>query len=415
MLKSPLPLNYTNTELQAIYLLKTKPNILKQMKRLLITLMSLLVLLVTLNNLQAQDKKAQHKVHLKVKKVIDGKETVVDSVFTIDGDADLDEIMKSLGHDKAMKELHKHTEGDKDIRIEKKVEKRMIMKGDGEEEIVVDVEIKGVEGEEGNVFIFKSDDGEEKRLKIDIDDEDADKNVFIMKSDDGKIIEIDTEGDENIFILKDGKKVDVDELMEKEGSGKKVIRIKTDGDGESKMIWHSDDGKVIEVDGDKVKKKEMIFIRKSADGEDIDINDEEIKKMLKEKGIDWEEMDTDNMIIKKSSDINVNISPINEEDKAALLKVGVEEKDLAKDLELSEMTLKVEHDGPVLLQVETEGKGHLSAIVRDTAGEVVSKTVLKESSNAYKVYLNLEESGTYYVTLMQGGKSLTQKLVIKKA
>ena len=65
--------------------------------------------------------------------------------------------------------------------------------------------------------------------------------------------------------------------------------------------------------------------------------------------------------------------------------------------------------------MDTKESGHLTAVVRDTEGEVISKTVLKESSNAYKIYLNLDQSGTYYVTLSQAGKSLTQKLVIKKA
>lgn len=361
--------------------------------------MSLLVLLVTLNNLQAQYKKEQHKVRVKVKTKVNGKETVADSVIISDSEIDVEELIKKLGYDGDLGELHKHKEGDKEIRIEKRVEKRIIKKGEGdEEEIEIDIEMDGESDKDGNVFIFKSDDGDEP-IKINIDGDGDNKKVFIMKSEDGKVIEMEGEEDNDIIIIKSGDEVDV----------KKMIK-----GGKSKMIWHSDDGEVIEMDGDKVKKKEMIFIQKSGD-KDGDISDEEIQKILKEKGIDWESMDKKDMLIKSSSNININISPVNEEDKEALKDMGVDEKAYANDLEVKEMTMKVENDGPVMIQASTEESGHLTAVVRDTTGEVISKTVLKESSNAYKIYLNLEESGTYYVTLSQGGKSLTQKLVIKKA
>lgn len=455
------------------------------MKKVLITLVSLLVLLVTLNNLHAQDKKGKHEVHVKVKKIINGKETMVDSTFTIDGDADLDEIMKILGKD--MGELHEHKDGDVDVKVKrtKRIERRVIKEGkDGEKEVEVHVEVVGDEDEDGGVYIFKSDDGDDKNVKILIDEDVdvKDKNVFIMKSADGKIIEMDGE-DKDVIIIKDGKVIDMkgedsgkkvirinvnkegDEdgetmiwksedgkVIEIDGKGgekkviringdkdgetmiwksedgkvieidgddgeEKVIRIKVDKDGGEKgesMIWKSDDGKVIEIDGDKVQKKEMVFIRKSGDGEG-ELDDEDIKKLLKEKGIDWEEMKADGATIKKSSNINVSINPINDEDKKALAGMGLAEKDYNGGLEISEMMMKVESGGPVMMQVATEESGHLTAVVRDTEGEVISKTVLKESSNAYKIYLNLDQSGSYFITLSQGGKSLTQKLVIKKA
>lgn len=488
------------------------------MKKVLITLVSLLVLLVTLNNLHAQDKKEKHEVHVKVKKIVNGKETMVDSTFTIDGDADLDEIMKILGKD--MGELHEHEDGDVDVKIKtrKRVERRVIKEGkDGEKEVEVHVEVEG--DDDGNVFIFKPENGDEEKVMIriegDVDVED--ENVFIMKSSDGKVIEMDGE-DKDVIIIKDGKVIDMKDgdgekkvikihvdtdgeedgetmiwksedgkvieidgddgekktirinvngkdgetmmwkskdgkVMEIDGEDgekkvirinvddkdgetmmwksedgkvikidgedgeKQVIRIQMDKDGDkdgNKMIWKSEDGKVIEIDGDKVEKKEMVFIRKSGDG-DGEMSDEEIKKLLKEKGIDWEEMKADGATIKKSSNINVSINPINDEDKNALKGMGLEEKDYDGGLEISEMMMNVESGGPVMMQVDTEESGHLTAVVRDTEGEVISKTVLKESSNAYKIYLNLDQSGTYYVTLSQAGKSLTQKLVIKKA
>jgi len=450
------------------------------MKKVLITLVSLLVLLVTLNNLHAQDKKGKHEVHVKVKKIVNGKETMVDSTFTIDGDADLDEIMKILGED--IGELHEDV--DVKVKTRKRVERRVIKEGkDGEKEVEVHVEVEG--GDDGNVFIFKPDNGDEEKVMIRIDgDVDVEnENVFIMKSSDGKVIEMDGD-DKEVIIIKDGKVIDMKEgegekkyikihvdtdsdedgetmiwkskdgkvieidgedgekktirinvndkdgetMMWKSEDGKvieidgedgekKVIRIQMDKDGDKDretMIWKSDDGKVIKIDGDKVQSKEMVFIRKSGEGEG-ELNDEEIKKLLKEKGIDWEEMKADGATIKKSSNINVSINPINDEDKTVLKGMGLEEKDYDGGLEISEMMMKVESGGPVMMQVDTEESGHLTAVVRDTEGEVISKTVLKESSDAYKIYLNLDQSGTYYVTLSQGGKSLTQKLVIKKA
>ncbi|MEL6253588.1 MAG: hypothetical protein AAFR87_16385 [Bacteroidota bacterium] len=316
------------------------------MKKVFITLVSLLVLLVTLNNLHAQDNKKKHEVHVKVKKIINGKETLVDSTFTLDGDADLDEIMKILGED--MGDLHE----DVDDKVRKRVERRVIKEGkDGEKEVEVHVEVEG--DDDRNVFIFKPENGDKEKVMMHIDgDIDVEnEHVFIMKSADGKVIEIKQE---------DGEK--------------KIIRINVDTDsdesGETK-IWKSEDGKVIEIEGE--------------DGE-RELDDEDIKKLLKEKGIDWEEMKAEGATIKKSSNINVGIKPINEEDKKALKEIGLEEKEYAGDLRISEMMIKVENEGPVMLQVDTEESGHLIAVVRDIEGEVISKTVLKESSNAYKIY-----------------------------
>ncbi|MEM6800636.1 MAG: T9SS type A sorting domain-containing protein [Bacteroidota bacterium] len=386
------------------------------MKKVLITLLSLLVLLVTISNLQAQEKQEKHEVRMKIKKIVNGKETVIDSTFTLDKEADVNEILEKLGLDMDIdiKTLQEDDEDGKKkkVKTQTRIEKRIIQKGD-EDEIEIEVEMDDEREGEENVFIFEGEDGAKKTMKIRIDTEGEDENVFIMKSADGKVIEMEEEQD--IIIIKDGKVID---LKEEEGE-KKVIRIekiqKGEGEeeGEAKMIWKSDDGTVIELDGDKVKTKEMVFIRKSGeDGEAMDAED--IKKLLKEQGIEWEDDGEESRIIKKSFSTQVSVTPIEEEDKNVLEGLGFEEKELKNDLGASEMKINVESGGPIMVQIDTEEEGHLTALVRDTAGEVLSKTVLKESPNAYKIYLNLEDAGTYYLSFSQGGKSLTQKVIIKK-
>lgn len=413
MYNPPLPLIQTNAGL------KTNNNILQNMKKVLITLLSLLVLLVTINNLQAQEKQEKKEVRMKIKKIVNGKETMVDSTFTLDKEADVNEILEKLGVDLDLdidiESLHEEDEKGqkKKVKTQTRVEKHIIKKGE-DDEIEIEVEMdEKMDGEE-NVFIIKGEDGEKKTMKIRINGDGEDENVFIMKSADGEIIEM--EEDEDIIIINNGKVID---LKEEEDGEKKIIRIekihKGDGEDETeeKMIWKSEDGTVIELDGDKVKTKEMVFIRKSGeDGEEMDAED--IKKLLKEQGIEWEEEDEDRRIIKKSFSTQVSVTAIEEADKKVLEGFGLEEKDLKNDLGAAEMKINVESGGPIMVQIDTEEKGHLTAVLRDTEGEVVSKTVLKESPNAYKIYLNLEDAGTYYLSFSQGGKSLTQKVIIKK-
>ena len=146
-----------------------------------------------------------------------------------------------------------------------------------------------------------------------------------ISEDDVTIIDVDEAGNVEIEALVDGERITLDES---DAKGKKVFvkKIERSADGEEELSdaevrkMLKEEGVEWKEDGNKtviVKKVEL-----SADTEG-ELSEEEIRKMLKEEGIDWESDGKKKVIIKKRVDSSTSTEETAETDGEVRKKVRV--------------------------------------------------------------------------------------------
>lgn len=155
----------------------TPPTRLQQLKKHLIIALSLGIMAVTWQNLQAQD--AKKEIRLQIEKTVNGETVKVDTSFVLDGAQDVEALLRTLDPEAEVDiDWTSDTEVDKEIRVEK------IITSEGEEgEHQVKVMRKSSGGtwttEEGTVMdvdgdmMFIQGDGSQVRVNIDTDEEDS--------------------------------------------------------------------------------------------------------------------------------------------------------------------------------------------------------------------------------------------------
>ena len=174
---------------------------------------------------QTKEKKDEkHEVHVKVKVIEDGKETVIDTIFheRIGHDKIL-EVMNIDGMADSIMKKHKiwiSEDGDHQGK-HKKIIRKVHVVTDGDHDLDEDIEIEMIKkmkfsDKDGNVFIHKGDSCIEKDIHIEI-----------LKGGKHKMHMIDSHGKkgEKIIIINDS-----DDVQISEEDGYKIIKIKSSGD-----------------------------------------------------------------------------------------------------------------------------------------------------------------------------------------
>lgn len=212
------------------------------MKRFTLLLILCCAVLLIPQNTFAQEKdkkKEKHEVHVKVKVIEDGKETVIDTIFQ--EHKDHDEIMKIIElksmPDSLIKMHGKH------IKEMKSFAFRVDSTFDGDAKMMMK-KFKFTD-EEGNVFIHAGDSCIEKEIHIEMLH--GDKNRM-------KVLPFHGKKAEKIIIINDGDDVEITEE-----DGYKVIKIKTSADDSFWIEKHSEHDVDVEVEveeknGKKIKK-----------------------------------------------------------------------------------------------------------------------------------------------------------------
>jgi hypothetical protein len=201
------------------------------------------------------DKDEKHEVHVKVKVIEDGKETIIDTVFYESAGHDkIIEMMELKGmSDSVMKKHHIWISDEGDHKGKhKRIINKIHVTSDGDYEIDEDIDVEIMKkmkfsDKDGNVFIHSGDSclkkdiriemlhgGGHKMHMIDSHGKKGEKIIIINDSDDVevteedgyKIIKIRTSVDDKVWIEK-GDEVDVTiEVEVDDKDGKKVKKIK---------------------------------------------------------------------------------------------------------------------------------------------------------------------------------------------
>lgn len=225
------------------------------MKRFSLFLMMFCLVLMVSQTSQAQekdDKKKKHEVHVKIKVIEDGKETVIDTVFHEHKDHDeIMEIIELKGVPDSLMKKHMVWFSSDDKKHGK--HKRMIESFAFSTDSAFDGNVMKMmkkfkfSDKEGNVFFHSGDSCVEKDIHIEMlhggkhkmhmiphHGIRGEKIIIINGSDDievteedgYKIIKIKTDGDDKVWIERhDDHDVDVEVIVE-EKDGKKVKKIK---------------------------------------------------------------------------------------------------------------------------------------------------------------------------------------------
>ena len=205
---------------------------------------------------EKEKKDEKHEVHVKVKVIEDGKETIIDTIFHERvGHDKIIEVMNLDGMTDSIMKKHKIwiSEDSDHHGKHKKIIRKIHVTADGDHDIDEDFEIKMLKefkfsDEDGNVFIHKGDSCIEKDIRIEIlkggkhkmhmidaHGKKGEKIIILNDSDDVqiteedgyKIIKIKSSGDDNVWVEKDGEvEVEVTVEVEESDDGKKVKRIK---------------------------------------------------------------------------------------------------------------------------------------------------------------------------------------------
>lgn len=398
----------------------TKNHIMKN-KFLKITV----ILLLSALCLNAQEKK---KIHVKMIKDVDGKTTIIDTVFE---GSEKDGIYFLSGKDFDKQELDSIK---KTFHIKDKDGISVITLKDGAFEadslkniwVSVDSDVKVIKGESKEHVVVKISDGAEVMHGKD--------HFTILDSDSVKIVKefiIKSEG-EDIFLTKGGnKKVyiktsheDDDFVWTMDTSDCKIITITDDlklhkGDEGTVNVFvtSSDDGDIIatsEVFVNKTDSKSKtieLYIDEDETGSEIKIKDLDEKLGIADENVKITKYKTDDgkIVIKAviSDEEGANT------DEEELRKLGIEDK-----AKLKVKSLEIDFDqSDRILKIEFETEEKLSTIIKvyNNKGAEVFTEKVKKFAGKYKGEINLskEGEGAFYLKISQGEKSFTEK-VIKK-
>ncbi len=379
-------------------MINQKNYIMKNLKTLLIPV-GLIVLVVGIfsftNHEVGND---DEKCTIKIVKIVDGVETVIDSTFDCDesmnwmtelhgmGDS-LHKMMKVMMIDGDSIDCNFTFEFDED---DEKGMKMMKFKGEDGEEVEMSFDFKMLDGEDGVMKMMVN--GEEMEIKLEDmhkhmekmhekmefihGDESGNVEIMIKSDEDGgeahtvKIIKtVDDEGNVTMKKIVDGEEMEIDDKdMHKMHGG-------------HKMMFISDDGKVTKMDGnhemtidvkvdakDGKKAKHIVIITKMTS------DDESAKKIPAVAGMD-----------KKELSINK-------------LKFSPNPNDGKFDL-----SFKLNKKEPVQVKIfDVQGKEVYSEIVSEFDGKYINNIDISDNGE-----------GIYILQIVQGDKASTSKIVIK--
>ena len=371
---------------------------MKNLKTLLIPV-GLIVLVVGIFSFTNYEVGNDEKCTIKIVKIVDGVETVIDSTFDCGEDMNWISSLNGMGDS-----LHKmikvmmidgdSMEGNFKFDIEfneddKSGMKMMKFKGEDGEEMEMSFDFKMLDGKDGVMKMVVN--GEEMEIKVgdihkhlgkmheDMDfihNETGNIEIMIKSDEDGgesrtvKIIKtIDDEGNVTIKKIVDGEEIEIDEAdMKKMHGGHKMMFISDDG-SVTKMKGNHTMTIDVNVDSkDGKQNKHIVIITKMS-------NDDKSAKKIPA---------VDGMNKKKLSINKLKFSPNPNDGK-------------------SDLSFKLNKKEPVLIKVfDIQGKEVYSEIVADFDG--------KYSNN---IDISNNGEGIYILQIVQDEKASTSKIVIK--
>jgi|GEM_PF-2397635 len=300
------------------------------------------------------------KCHIKIVKIVNGVETVVDSTF------DCNENMIWTSKD------------GKNIEIKKDM--KVMMLGDGEH-INVDSLLESLDLD----IDIKIDGDDQKQIKI----------IKKMMDENGKEIIIE---DGNVKWITEDEDVTID--IDDNGTKKEVKIIKKVDDNGEVTVQKWVNGEEVEASEEDMKKDHKVMIFKSKDGEDVE--------MMMDVDVDVKTDGTNKHIVIISS-----ISTQDLENEMPAVATNISKKELeVDDLKFSPNPNNGKFD---LTFKTTNKKEPISVKIFDLQGkEVYNETVTKFSGN-YSKNIDISENGkgTYILQILQGNKAKTNKVVIK--
>ncbi|MBL4592569.1 MAG: T9SS type A sorting domain-containing protein [Flavobacteriales bacterium] len=370
---------------------------MKNLKTLLIPV-GLIVLVVGIFSFTNYEDGDDEKCKIKIVKVVNGVETVIDSTFDCD---------KSMTW---MSELHGM--GDS---IHKMIKVMMIDGDSSEMDFKFNIEFDENEENGMKVMKFKGDDGEEIEMSFDFKMLDGEDGVMKMMIN-GEEMEIRI-NDLHQHLEKMHKNMD----FIHDESGNVEILIKTDEDGEAHTV------KIIKTIDDEGN----VTVKKIVDGEEMEIDDDEMYKMHRRNQMIFigddgsvtkmkgnHEMVIDVKIDSKDGEKTkhiVIITKITSDDESAKkipTVAGLDKKELSiNKLKFSpnpndgkfDLSFKLNKKEPVLIKIfDVQGKEVYSEIISDFEG--------KYSNN---IDISNNGEGIYILQIVQGEKVSTSKIVIK--
>ncbi len=317
----------------------------------------------------AQDNEKK-KTHIKIVKEVDGKKTVVDTVFYSDSDLNLKEIMEGtvefhkLGEDlKHLEDIHIAIDQDHLDSLSYKIQ---IMTD--KMEIALDEELE------------KKLEKLEKEIEIHIEGLDS-LNHKIME----KMI-IVGDGEEKIIMLDDGH-IQISEA----GDENIEVFVTTDGDNEHVKIIK--DGKVVKSSGSKV------MVIKESD-HDHDAEFVTVDVMLDDDG-----KETHHKMV-------IALSNLDKKEKDVIRDLGIDFK--KKDLDLDEFFItRGEKKNRYEIGFTLESKGAVEVGLFDEDGKSIFKDIDKDFNGEYKGTMKLKEEGDFYLVITQGKASSVNKFMIE--
>lgn len=332
-------------------------------------------------------KKGDDKCHIKIVKVINGVETVVDSTFDCPDDFNW------------IQSFHENMDGDsihtmvKTIMIEGDSNEFSfdfsfdIDENDGEEEKEMKFEFKGMEGEDGKMKMMIN--GKELEIEIDRLHEHFEKlheSMDIMKEE--------TSNMKMVFETKE------------DGKEPHVIKITKEVDEEGNITMKKIvDGKEVEISEEELdkmhNKHKMMFI---SDGEkakgshemtiDVQVNDDGTKE-------------TKHIVIITKVAVDDDLT-----NKIPSAKNNLEKEELA----ISKLKFSPNpNDGKFNLSFKLNEKEPVSIKIYNMQGKAVYNEQLSNFSGKYSNKIDISNSGegVYILQIMQNNKANTNKIVIK--
>jgi hypothetical protein len=320
----------------------------------------------------------EKKVKIKMIKIIDGIETVVDTTFIITDDSELDAILAGLDPGASGCNLDSIIQTiDLDLEIDDNGEKqvKMVIKVDGEEQIPDIDSLLGT----FDILIDENDLGGEKEYTIKINGNDT----VISKSCEKKVIITMDEGE----TLKEGnKKVKV--MIDDEGSDSKNWDVINDKDGHVYVInkENGDSKIIVRNTGETVCNKNEVTIIKMKDGKDI--------KVVESK---------------------VCIVMLSESDAKTLEKSGVETNKV-NDLEVTDLNIFPNPGtGSFNMKFSLNNKEKTEIKIFDINGKEVYKENIDRFDGEYNNQIDISDKGkgTFFINIRQGDKLMNKKIIIE--
>ena len=373
-------------------------------------------------------------IEVEGEKIIKIKTDGEEKVFTITSDAEGNSSMVWIDEDgnktKLTEEnIQKLAEDGEHVEIHKKIKvitsdddegekKVIIIDRDGDNEMVwIDEDGKRTKLTEEEIAElkdkYKNEEMDEvhKTVEVIVSDEgDVEKNVFIVESENNIEMDVEVEvekqidedgnevvKDKNVWITKDGKKVELidEDSFEFKSEGEKVI-IKVDD--ETLDMADFSGGK---FDGDDV----MVFKSKGS-GEN---------SMKQTMNVNIEEKDGEKFIeidIKRESALNVTISEIAKND-AELNDAKI---NLKNNLKVSQLSyFPNPNNGKFNLKFNLDHNDEVTVTIMDILGNRVYNEKLMDFEGVYDNEINLvgKEKGIYILQISQKKKVLTRKILIE--